>query len=130
MVRLSFAWLAISSENGRSFVCRPYDNQLRFRKADLDKIPEHVIGVYGFWFKRRCIYVGKAEDQTLAERLKQHWNNWPGTHNDDLSNWIRAKGSELRVAFLVVEDKSRVGCLERFYIRRFQPVANRIFYGK
>ena len=111
-------------------MCRPYDNQLRFRKADFDKIPAHGRGVYGLWFKKRCIYVGKAEDQSITERLRQHWNDWPGTHNDDLSSWIRAKGSELRVAFVIAEEKSKVSSLEKFYIRRFQPLTNKIYYGK
>ena len=107
-------------------MCRPYDNQLRFRKADFEKIPADAIGIYGLWFKKRCLYVGKAEDQPIAKRLKRHWD---GTHNPELAAWIQAKGSELRVAYLVAEEKSKITALERLYIRRFQPLTNRIRYN-
>ena len=107
-------------------MCRPYDNQLRFRKADFDKIPANAIGVYGLWFNKRCLYVGKAEDQPIAQRLKRHWD---ATHNPELAAWIQAKGSELRVAYLVADEKSKINALERLYIRRFQPLTNKIRYN-
>ena len=106
-------------------MCRPYDNQLRFRRADFDKIPADAFGVYGLWYRRRCIYVGKAEKQPIAKRLEQHWK---GTHNRELEAWVHAKGSDLRVAYLVAEEKSKVSSLEKLYIRRFQPLTNKIFY--
>ena len=106
-------------------MCRPYDNQLRFRKADFDKIPANAIGVYGLWFRRRCIYVGKAEEQPIAKRLHQHWR---GTHNFELAAWVQAKASELRVVYVVADTKSTVSSLERLYIRRFQPLTNQIRY--
>ena len=106
-------------------MCSPYDNQLRFRKADFDKIPVGAFGVYGLWYGKRCIYVGKAETQPIATRLEQHWK---GTHNRDLQAWVRAKGSDLRVAYLIAEEKSRIAPLEKVYIRRFQPLTNKILY--
>ena len=106
-------------------MCRPYDNQLRFRRADFDKIPTDAFGVYGLWYRRRCIYVGKAETQPIVKRLEQHWK---GTHNRELGAWVRAKGSDLRVAYLVTEEKSKVSLLEKLYIRRFQPLTNIIMY--
>ena len=106
-------------------MCRPYDNQLRFRKADFDKIPANAFGVYGLWYRRRCIYVGKAEDQPIAKRLEQHWK---GAHNPKLAAWVQAKASELRFAYLVAKEKSKVSSLEKLYIRRFQPLTNTIRY--
>ena len=106
-------------------MCRPYDNQLRFRKADFDKIPANAFGVYGLWYRKRCIYIGKAEAQTIARRLEQHWR---GAQNLGLADWVQAKGSELRVSYLVVEKKSTIGSLEKLYIRRFQPMTNIIRY--
>ncbi|CAC9596871.1 hypothetical protein [uncultured Gammaproteobacteria bacterium] len=40
---------------------------------------------YTFWFNNRCIYIGKAEQKTLKERLIQYYRN---CHNDDLKLWI------------------------------------------
>ena len=106
-------------------MCRPYENQLRFRKADFDKVPANAFGVYGLWYRRRCIYVGKAELQPIATRLKQHWK---GTHNPKLAAWVQAKGSQLGFAYLVAEEKSKINPLEKLYIRRFQPLTNTIRY--
>lgn len=103
-------------------MCSPYDNQLRFRKADFEKIPASAVGVYGLWYGKRCVYVGKAEDQSIATRLEQHWK---GSHNPELAAWVRAKGSELRVAYVVAEEKTTVDSLERLYARRFQPLTNK-----
>ena len=100
---------------------------MRFRRADFDKIPSNAFGVYGVWFGKRCIYVGKAEDQPIARRLMQHWR---GSHNQDFANWVKAKGVGLRVAYLALDDKSKVACFERFYIRRFQPLTNKQRYNE
>lgn len=107
-------------------MCRPYDKQLRFRRSDIDKIPSDAIGVYGLWFGKRCIYVGKAEEQPIAKRLQQHWER---THNPELAAWIQAKGPELRVAYVITEEESKIDALERLYIRRFQPLTNKIRYS-
>ena len=106
-------------------MCSPYDNQIGFSRASLDKLPADAFGVYGLWYGKRCIYVGKAEDQTIARRLVQHWR---GSHNPNLANWIAAKGATLRVAYAVVNNKSGIDELEQFYIRRFQPLTNRRRY--
>ena len=103
-------------------MCNPYERQIRFRRADFDKIPPNAFGVYGVWFGKRCLYVGKAENQPIAARLTQHWRS---THNPELADWLSAKGSELRVAYIAVDDKSKIHCMERMYIRRYQPLTNK-----
>jgi len=108
-------------------VCNPYSNQLRFRRTEFDKIPRDAYGVYGIWFRRRCIYVGKAEIQPIPKRLEQHWRE---SHNPLLKAWVQAKGSELRVAYVVAPERLEASSLERLYIRRFQPLANRVRYYK
>ena len=108
---------------GRISVCRPYENQLRFRKSDFNKIPDDVFGVYGLWFRKRCIYVGKAQEQPIAKRLEQHWR---GSHNSDLDAWAKAKGAELRVSYRIITQQSEISDLEEFYIKRFQPLTNRL----
>ena len=44
-----------------SSICDPFSNMLRFRLVDFEKIPPDTIGVYGIWYFKRCIYIGKAE---------------------------------------------------------------------
>ena len=100
----------------------PYDNQLAFRKADFDKIPSNAFGIYGLWYRKRCIYIGKAEKQPIAQRLEQHWK---GSHNPDVANWVRAKGSKLRVGYVLVEEHSEIDNLEKRYIRQLQPLTNK-----
>ena len=106
-------------------MCNPYEHQIRFTRANLDKLPPDAFGIYGVWYRKRCIYVGKAKDQPIARRLQQHWR---AAQNPDLANWLKAKGPELRIAYQVENDKSRINELERTYIRRFQPLANRHHY--
>lgn len=111
---------------GLRAVCSPYDSQLRFRRTDFDKIPANAFGVYGLWYRRRCIYVGKAEKQSIAKRLEQHWK---GAKNPKLAAWVQAKGPELRVAYVATEEQSKISFLEKLYIRRFQPLANELRYN-
>ena len=104
-------------------MCNPYLNQLRFRISDFAKIPRDAHGVYGIWCGSHCIYVGKAEKQTIAERLRQHWRK---THNLDLRDWIFAEGPNLAVAFFVVTKKEAIDNYERLFIKRFQPITNKV----
>ena len=101
---------------------QPYNNQLPFRRAEFDKIPDDAFGLYGIWYCKRCIYVGQAKMQPIARRLAQHWRS---THSDDLDTWIQAKGPELRVSYLVLDQCSDIDGLERSYIKRFQPMTNK-----
>jgi len=104
-------------------VLTPHDTPLRFRKADFDKIPADAFGVYGIWFRNRCIYIGEAYAQPSAIRLAQHWRE---SHNPELADWVKAKGSELRVTYLATVGKRGIHELERLCIRRFQPMTNRV----
>ena len=103
-------------------MCNPYANQLRFRRIDFDKIPQDARGIYAIWYRQHCIYVGKAERQTIADRLRQHW---AGSHNSDIRTWIAAEGAALTVAFLQVAEIERIDAYERLFIKRFQPFANK-----
>ena len=79
--------------------------------------------VYGLWFRKRCIYVGKAQEQPIARRLEQHWR---GSHNSDLDAWVKAKGAELRVSYRIIRKQSAISDLEEFYIKQFQPLTNKL----
>ena len=106
-------------------MCNPYQNQIRFRLVDFQQIPEGAYGVYGIWYRRHCLYVGQAKSQPISKRLASHWKS---THNLKLKAWIEAKGPNLRVAFRAIENRDRIDSLERYYIRRFQPLTNAIRY--
>jgi hypothetical protein len=84
-----------------------------------------MAGVYGFWYRNYCVYVGKTEKQSLRDRLLNHWDK---THNHRLRLWIEAKRDDLQVSFRPVQDPKNVASYERYYIRRFQPLANIIRY--
>jgi len=115
---------AITEHRGHRHVSdwKPRDGHLAFRKADFDKIPPHAFGVYGLWFRKRCIYVGKAEKQPIAQRLEQHWK---GSHNEHLADWVTAKGPQLRVRYIPVQQISAIGSIEVRYIKNLQPLTNK-----
>ena len=85
--------------------------------------PATAHGVYGIWFRRRCIYVGKADLQPISTRLKQHWEH---SHNERLQAWIKAKGRRLRVSYLALSPRKNIDIYERYFIARFQPITNRV----
>lgn len=109
-------------DHARASDWKPQEKHLAFKKADFDKIPSHVFGVYGLWYRKRCIYVGKAEQQPIAQRLEQHWK---GSHNDHLADWVTAKGSQLRVRYIPVEELSEIDSIEKRYIKNLQPLTNK-----
>ena len=88
----------------------------------LTNLPEKVVGVYAFWYRHsgKCVYVGRASDQPIKDRLRQHWRS---SHNEILRLWIQAYGSHLDICYAQVE-KSKIGALERRLIRLWSPEAN------
>lgn len=103
----------------------PGCKRIPFRLSALKKHVPDEVGVYGFWYGQYCIYVGKTEGQTLKKRLTDHWK---GSHNIDLQLWIDSKGAKLQVAFVEIENKKQISRYERYYIRFFQPLTNKILY--
>jgi excinuclease UvrABC nuclease subunit len=107
--------------------CNPSQQSRLFRLKEIERLPQDAYGVYAFWFRDRCLYVGKAQDQPLVERLKQHWQS---CHNQALRQWLIAKPVEIKFITKVISDRSRIPSFERFYIHRFQPITNKIRYHK
>ncbi|WP_081617244.1 GIY-YIG nuclease family protein [Thioalkalivibrio sulfidiphilus] len=105
--------------------CDPRNASRPFRLSEIERPEYHGYGIYGFWYRGRCIYIGKAEDQVLTERLKQHWAN---CHNDLLKQWLAAKPGEIRFVVKMIDHKEQIQVYEKFYIRRFQPITNKIRY--
>ncbi len=100
--------------------CDPYSILSPFNFRVIDKLPDSS-GVYGFWLVRRCIYIGKAEKQSIRNRLFQHLTD---CHNADLSAFIDAYGNELRIACKCIDRLDQIDVMERYCIRRFQPITN------
>ena len=94
----------------------------RFSYMGIAKIPKEISGVYAFWCRDngKCIYVGKAEDQTIRERLKQHWR---GSHSEKLNLWMREFGSHLDICYMYVKT-NRIARMESRLIRKWNPEAN------
>ena len=103
--------------------CTPYDRQFPFTIRDFQRIPREVRGVYGIWYRRRCIYVGKADSQPISRRLEQHWRH---SHNDRLQAWITSRGRQLRISYLALSPRRNIDIYERYFIARFQPLANQV----
>lgn len=85
-------------------------------------IPDRVVGVYALWQRRsqKCVYVGRASDQPIKDRLHRHWS---GSHNETLRLWIQAYGAHLDLCYAEVE-RNRIEVLERRLIRMWNPEAN------
>jgi excinuclease UvrABC nuclease subunit len=102
--------------------CNPTEGTIPFRLAAFEALPFDKHGLYSFWYKRTCIYVGKAENSSIRKRLTEHWTK---THNDYLADWINAKGPDLRIKVKVIETRAEIEIFERFFIRKFKPLANK-----
>jgi len=104
---------------------RRLQERVPFRLSVLHRLAPTAPGVYVFWFRRYCIYVGKAERQFIRDRLLDHWHH---SHNDNLRDWMTAKRDDILVAFEAIADPRQISRYERYYIRRFQPLANKVRY--
>lgn len=90
-------------------------------------VPDDHGGVYGFWFRRYCVYIGMTVRQSLRKRLSDHW---VCSHNKFLRDWIKAKGENLQVSFRPLQSALEITELEKKYIRRYQPLANDVMFKK
>ena len=90
-----------------------------FKITKIDRVKKDN-GIYAFWYRERCMYVGKAKDQTLYERLYQHYKR---SHNKRLRQRISILQSKLQFCFLVLP-KRKIDYLEKKFIQRLQPQDN------
>ncbi len=106
-------------------LCDHKCERIPFRLSALNRSVPDKIGVYGFWFRDYCVYIGMTETQSLHTRLLNHWE---GTHNKVLRLWISAKRDNLVVAFLTADDPHQAACYERYFIHIFHPLTNKLLY--
>lgn len=97
---------------------------LSFRHTDIANIPSNVRGVYAYWCRAhgRCIYLGKAEKQSIRDRLMQEWRD---PKNEKLKLWMQVFGKELDICYLHVRG-SNIDRMERRLIKHFHPETNTI----
>lgn len=108
-------------------MCDPFSGMTNFSLRGIERVPRGCRGVYSFWYKKNCVYVGKAEDQDITNRLFQHWTH---SHSSALRAWISAKRVALKIAYRCYDDKNTISQMEKLFIRRFKPLANRVKYTK
>jgi len=102
--------------------CKPTTLTKFFSLINIEKIPSDVKGVYGFWCRDMCLYIGKAEEQPLRDRLLTHFN---GTHNPDLRLWIQTYPKEIEFAYKQILETSTIHSVERLMIERYNPRTNK-----
>ena len=95
-----------------------------FKLKNVEALPQDAFGVYGIWYGKHCIYIGKAKLQPISKRLACHWRE---SHNSYLNEWIEAKGSSLLFTYKILQSEN-IDVFERFYIRKFKPLENIIKY--
>lgn len=105
--------------------CSPYPILERFSHVNISKC-ENSPGIYGFWFQKKCIYIGKAEKQGLRDRLYQHWTK---SHNEYLRAWIESKKNKLMFCWKIVSINN-INEAEKFFIYKFQPLTNILLVGR
>ena len=88
----------------------------------IERIPPSVTGVYAFWnpANAKCIYVGKAEDQPIKNRLRAHWRK---AENEKLRLWIQALRGRIEICYLPLE-RGKIDKCETRLIRAWNPEAN------
>ena len=98
----------------------------RLNWLNLQKAPDRDFGVYLIWSKKVCVYVGKAERQSLRKRLLQHYDN---EQNEKLERWIKSS-HQLWFSYQVLNDSAIINARERNYIKKFSPLTNKLLQKK
>ena len=80
-----------------------------------------VPGLYIFWRKRNCIYIGISAN--IQKRLLQHYQK---CHNPCLRAWIESDYS-LEFTFFEVADKAQRHLREIHLIKNYDPCCNDIY---
>ena len=92
----------------------------RFNWLNICRSPDDEFGVYALWSKTACIYVGKAEKQSLRKRLLQHYHR---SHNDKLSAWIKSS-HPLWFSYEKVNNLTSIDAKERNRVKKYAPLTN------
>ena len=94
--------------------------KMAFTHSNIMRCPDNKIGVYRFWRKNKCIYVGQTSDQSLQKRLKSHYFN---SHSRFLNLWIKSS-FKLEFDINIMIDKNEILKFEDFLIKKLDPDCN------
>tara|TARA_Y100001954_G_C15631776_1_gene513072 strand:- start:144 stop:491 length:348 start_codon:yes stop_codon:yes gene_type:complete len=94
----------------------------KFNWLNIQKLPEDVHGIYAIWSRTTCIYVGKAENQSLKKRLTQHYSR---CHNEKLKAWINSS-HQLWFGIEPVTNLEAIDAKERNRIKKYAPLTNEL----
>jgi len=95
-------------------------SRLRFNWQNISKISDDQFGIYSIWSKNVCLYVGKAEKQSLRKRLLQHY---AGSHNDKLTLWLDSSHA-IWFSVEIVKNIKIIDVKERQCIKWCAPISN------
>lgn len=98
-----------------------YSKFFPFAYRSIDRVNSEAFGIYEIYCQTTCLYVGMAKEQTIRERLFQHYND---CHNDFLKLWIKSS-YKLRFRIFTVQDHQRIPTLESEKIRHLAPLCNK-----
>lgn len=94
----------------------------KFNLLNIKSIPDDVKGIYGLWYEKWCIYVGKGKDQDIQARLIQHWKK---SHNEYLRAYIESEPSKIEFCYTIAA-RHTIDSLEMSTIDFLQPVTNKV----
>ena len=111
--------------NARDSVASNIISQLRLHKSSFDyNFPSHVnnsSGLYCFWLRTSCLYVGMSED--LQRRISQHIH---AEDNPQLATYFRSYPNEIKISFVYLNvSASELRRIELELIQEFNPETNR-----
>ncbi len=78
-------------------------------------------GLYSFWLRGRCLYVGMSDD--LQRRILQHTHN---ETNPELAKYFDVYKNEIKISLAYLScTKAELLNRERYAIDQLRPIANR-----
>lgn len=70
-----------------------------FNSYNINTYAPSSAGIYTFWHKKNCIYVGRSNN--IKKRIKEHYVS---CHNDYLSLWLNTYTRCIVVKYIKLED--------------------------
>ena len=102
-------------------MCDLFPGAKSFKRKNILDIPDELMGVYGIWFRKYCVYIGRTAHQGLRTRLHQHWNN---AENSKLRAWIKSKKSNLVFNYKECDSEIETVRMEAFFYNCYKPITN------
>ena len=104
-------------------IAKHLEKRAKFDYNYHNRIDADASGLYSFWLRGCCLYVGKST--TLRNRIKSH--RYDET-NDELGEYMRAFSNEIEVSYINLTNNDPVlKQLEEATIRTMRPLTNKTF---